>query len=256
MADEQHPSLQSLPSEIRLKFYDYILAGLFFSCNWDMQPQHCSSCSSTHDVINVLRVAPAEGHEKQERRPYSLLGVNTKLRSETLPLVRRLECQLHVLGPSLVVGVPRGCKGLFELPTSHVPLQYLRTLLLDRNLPQLPDFAQLPSLTAVILPAVQKGVYDAEAPLPSNIGAVMAETRLKKSFMYKLGLYDFGNWTRRVWNSLEEQQTTRMISLRVRRRMYVGGTDRSVDLSIDMELHKAPDGRLGPERVTAWTCYT
>ena len=84
----------------------------------------------------------------------------------------------------------------------------------------------------------------------------MAETRLKKSFMYKLGLYDFGSWTRRVWNSLEEQQTAKVISLRIRRLMYVGGTDRSSEPNIDMELHKAPDGRLGPERVIAWTYHT
>lgn len=218
-----------------------------------MQPQHCDSCSSTHDIINVLRVAPSEGCEKQERRQYSLLGVSTKLRLEVLPIIRRLECQLHVHGPTLLIGAPRDCCGLFEVPNSLVPVQHLRSLLLDRNLPQLPNFAQLHSLEAVILPAVSSGAYDAEAPLPSKLGAVMAETRLKKSFMYKLGLYDFGNWTRKVWNSLEEQQTTQRISLRVRRRMYVGGTDRSVELNIDMELHKALDGRLGPERVTAWT---
>ncbi len=81
----------------------------------------------------------------------------------------------------------------------------------------------------------------------------MAEPRLKKSFMYKLRLYDFGNWTRRVWNSLEQHQTTKQTSLRIRRLMYVGGTDRSDGLNIDMELHKARDGRLGPERVTSWT---
>ncbi len=166
MANKEQPSLHSIPLEIRRKVYGYIFSDFFFSCNCDMQPQHCGSCSSSHDIVNVLRAAPAEGHEKQERRQYSLLGVSTKLRTETLPLIRRFECQLHVIGPTIVIGAPRDCRGRFELPNSFIPIEHLRSLLLDRNLPQLPDFTPLPTLEVVTLPAPQSGAYNVELPCP------------------------------------------------------------------------------------------
>ena len=253
MVDDEKPSLHSIPLEIRLRVYSYIFSELHISCNWDMQPDHCSSCSITHDIINVLRVAPEEGHDQYEKRQYSLVGVCRKLRSEALPLIRRIECQFHIPGPTLVIGAPKDCRGQFNLPDRLLPTQHLRSLVLDRSLPQLPRFALLPALEAVILPAPATGAHEVASVLPSQPGLVMEDVKLRKSFMYKLGLYDFGLWTRRVWDTLEKHDSTRQISLRVRRPMFVAGTDRTIALIIDMELHKAPDGRLGPERVAHWT---
>lgn len=71
--------------------------------------------------------------------------------------------------------------------------------------------------------------------------------------MYKLGLYDFGHWTHRVRDALEAHGLNKQVSLRIRRTMFVAGRDKSVYLDVDMELHKARDGRLGPERITGCT---
>ena len=238
MSNDNPPSLENIPVEVRIKIYQYIFSDLYFTCNWDMQPQHCDSCSLTHDVINVLRLALPEGHDLHDRHQYSLAAVSTKLRSEIIPLIRKSECQIHVLGPTLVIGAPHGCRGLFDFPSRLVPTQHLRSLVLDQSLPQLPRFSQLPNLKAVILPAPSHCAHELSIPLPAkqNRDEIIQDAAFKKSFMYKLGQFDFGTWCHRLWHTIQQESTTKKISLCIRRTVYVAGTDHNVDMRVDMEM--------------------
>ena len=244
---KERPSLQNLPFELRLKVYAYLFHGFSLSCNWDMQPAHCFGCSNTHDIMNVLRVSPAAG---EDRRQYSLSMVSKKLRSETIPLIKELKYELLVVGPCLVIGAPPECKGLFDLPNRMVSTQSLRSLVLDRGLPQLPNFGQLSNLEMVIIPAPSTGAHKVSGHLPTDLEALKREIALKKSFMAQLSNYDFGNWAKRVWNAVR-QNAPEHVKVAVRRTVLLTGNDENMKVVIDMELHKVPNGRLGPERILA-----